>query len=181
MKKTRHIFMLLLMVVGGILLSACNSTKQTEKKEFDTILFGRYDNAPVEWLVLDETDDSMLIISKNSIVQKEFHEYRQDMTWEVSSSRKWLNEDFFEGAFNYEEKSRIIKTHLTAKDNKKYNVPGGNDTDDFVFLLSDSEATKYFTDDESRRAFNPDGSPSFWWLRSPGNVRQDAAWIISIL
>ena len=59
-------------------------------------------------------------------------------------------------------------------------TPGGADTEDKIYLLSDREFNRYFANDELRIGIptsyakangayiNPDNGNSWWWLRSPG-------------
>lgn len=143
----------------------------------DVISFGNYNGQEIEWVVLEASEDSMLVISKECVARKEFHEFRQDVTWENSSSRKWLNEDFYNKAFDADEKSRVRLTHLAAEDSAKYHILGGNDTDDYLFYLTANEADIYFENDAARCALNPDGSKAFWWLRTPGCIDEDFSYV----
>ncbi|MDR2610237.1 MAG: DUF6273 domain-containing protein, partial [Clostridiales Family XIII bacterium] len=125
------------------------------------------------------------------------YEYNPDdfsTTWEDCSLRKWLNEEFFSSAFNEDEQSSILTTQVVTEDNDYEGIvddygratPGGEDTDDEVFLLSfdevqnaaygfDADRTVY---DVARQAkateyakdagvyVDRDNAP--WLLRSPG-------------
>lgn len=93
-----------------------------------------------------------------------------DVTWETCTLRKWLNEDFLESGFSEEERDRILEQEIHAVDNEKYNVSGGNDTRDKVFLLSPQDLTDH-KDILSRIRMN-------CWLMSPGN-RPDTAALMS--
>ncbi len=79
----------------------------------------------------------------------------------------------------------IQKSTVTADKNPSYSTSPGNSTTDQVFLLSITEANKYFSSDEARRcapttyaiaqgawtsdSYKVDGKATcFWWLRSPG-------------
>lgn len=70
--------------------------------------------------------------------------------------------------------SKIQSTQVAADKNAHYSsVDPGNATMDKVFLLSGSEAWKYFTSDESRTAdlyssVSNDYRYDSWWLRTPG-------------
>jgi len=79
------------------------------------------------------------------------------VTWETCSLRKYLNDEFY-NQFSPEEKSRIRLTRLENSDNDVWHTLGGNDTNDYVFLLSLDEAEKY----RSLLA-----GASWWWLRTP--------------
>ena len=91
-----------------------------------------------------------------------------------------LNGEFYDTAFNEEEKGRIALTEVENADNPRYGTEGGEDTEDRIFLLSLEEAEMYFEDDEDRRAFPTEYAVAkgiwvwektgtvWWWLRSPG-------------
>lgn len=146
----------------------------------DMVSFGKYEQdydtsngkEDIEWLVLDKKDDAVLIISKHVLEDKSFG--RNDDTWETCSLRKWLNADFINDAFSTAEQSKIQSTQVAADKNAYYrSVDPGNATMDKVFLLSGSEALKYFTSDESRTAdlyssVSNDYRYDSWWLRTPG-------------
>ncbi len=50
--------------------------------------------------------------------------------------RKWLNESFYQNAFNATEKQMIKTTKVENYDNLEWGVSAGNDTKDKVFILS---------------------------------------------
>ena len=124
----------------------------------DTYEFGGY-----EWLVLDVQDDRALIITKDVIdLQVSVGDVTgriEDVFWEYSSLRQWLNEDFLDRFTSHEQVS-ILDTKVvdTDKDNPWYNMDSGrvafdineiskgNTTIDKVFLLSMQEALIYFGD-----------------------------------
>ena len=115
-----------------------------------------------------------------------FNTSRANVTWETCSLREWLNVEFYNSAFDSEEKNNILDSTVTADKNLKYSTSPGNDTTDKVFLLSITEAEKYFKSDASRKCQGTnfcyvqeadkagDGN-CWWWLRSPGNDSTDAA------
>ena len=160
----------------------------------DYLYFGMYEqdnNASngkedIEWLVLEIKDGKALVISKYALDCKRYNESYTDVTWETSSLRSWLNNDFIVAAFSNKEQAMLAKTTVNSDENKKYNTNPGNITQDKVFLLSIQEAQKYFTSDEERVC-----SPTnyvqdiyddvekwdvcWWWLRSPGASQSQAA------
>ena len=145
----------------------------------DTVALGDYHGAN-EWLVLDKQEDKALLISKYCLDAKPYNEKYEPVTWETCTLRQWLNGEFINKTFAEEEKTLICDTYLQNPDNPVYGTDGGNDTTDKVFLLSIEEATKYFANDEARKAKATDYTKeqgayvasndySWWWLRSPGN------------
>ncbi|MDR1563676.1 MAG: DUF6273 domain-containing protein [Oscillospiraceae bacterium] len=149
------------------------------------------------WLVLktDAERSRALLISKDIVELKAYHNIFEAITWEKCSLRAYLNGVFFYNNFNYYEQPYILETKNVNRKNQWFGTSCGNDTDDRVFLLSLEEVVKYFGDsgklsnhskkdgywlaDEyngSRVAkFVNETSP--WWLRSPGNNPNNAAYV----
>ena len=105
----------------------------------DHILFGNYqqktdaDPEPIEWRVLEIKDDKALVITEYLLEPRAYNIEMEDVTWEDSSLRKWLNGDFYDTAFSAKEKSHIQTVTIQNPDNPLYGTPGGNDTEDNVF------------------------------------------------
>ncbi len=120
-------------------------------KKDDILLFGSYeqDNNKkngkelIEWHVLDVADGKALIVSKYTLDSKAYQANAENVTWESSDLRKWLNEDFYKTAFSDEERARITDTKLINQDNDTFEVDGGKDTTDKIFILSFDEVNKY--------------------------------------
>ena len=174
----------------------------------NTIYYFKYE--PLEWRVLDPNTGLIMcesIIDSQAYQNTIYHsgnEYYQAIgssvyanDYATSSIRKWLNKDFYNTAFTFEQKENILKTAL---DNSAYRKEYDSvSTNDKIFLLSYEEALN------SSYGFAPDSNPlehhtdfakraigtsyarcqglwvarvgivfgdthyhSFWWLRSPG-------------
>lgn len=157
------------------------------------IKFGSYcqdygdDKKDIEWLVLEVKDGKALIISKYALDCQKYNTYDTDDTWENCSLREWLNNDFINAAFSDKEKSMVTTVTVSATKNPEYKTKPGNSTKDQVFLLSITEANNYFRSSKARQceptiyaiakgAFVDSGDSScWWWLRSPGSARGEAA------
>lgn len=150
----------------------------------DIISFGKFemDNdtangaEDIPWLVIDENDNGILVISKYCLTCQETSDDGYN-TWENSLARKWLNDSFYEDAFTTEERNLINKVTITNADNPDTGIDGGNDTLDYIFLLSIDEANQYFPTEENRKAYGTlylqaligeDDEAVNWWLRTPG-------------
>lgn len=173
-----------------IFLAGCASnTGGTESKEessvfseketaslSDTVTFGSYQDENIEWYVLTQEDGKALLLSVHALDTRPFNETAA--TWDNSSLRTWLNDEFYQTAFTADEQKEIQLTHLHNGDELGYGTAAGRDTDDHVFLLSASEAEKYLSDNEtttsptqyalSQGAYTNDKGDCAWWLRSPG-------------
>ena len=169
----------------------------------DYITFGRYEQdndstngvEDIEWRVLDKaTVDSngkkcILVISRYALDCLPYNEEYEDVTWETCDLRKWLNNEFYYGAFSEVERNQL----LTIKNNNpdasffdsSWSGKGGNATSDNVFLLSYEQAENYFENDDDRECYPTDFAiwngayfnneyHCSWWLRSPGYAQSRA-------
>ncbi|MBR4234892.1 MAG: fibronectin type III domain-containing protein [Clostridia bacterium] len=174
----------------------------------DTVTFGSYEQdnntangkEPIEWEVLDvESDGTCLLISKYAIDGVLYNTERKDITWETCTLRSWLNDDFYNNAFNTGERAKIAITKNVNAGNPVYGTSGGNDTDDCVFLLSLEEIEKYYNINRStgekaywygekrlrklptayaRTLVGLAGNGvCWWWLRSIGDASVHAAYV----
>ncbi len=137
----------------------------------------------IEWLVLEVKDGKALVISKYALDCQQYNTSDTDVTWETCTLRKWLNNDFINSAFSADEKAMIPTVTVSADKNPDYSTNPGNATQDQAFLLSITEANKYFSSDSARQcnptkfavangAYVNSSGNCAWWLRSPGD-RQD--------
>lgn len=143
----------------------------------DTVTgFGCYNGSPIEWTILDIEDDSMLLISTESIDIKSYDPDHAPVTWETSFIREWLNGVFINEAFTEEEQGKILTSLVTADPNPEYDTDPGSDTEDKIFLLSIEEVREYYRDDVSRQCLYHGLDENYWWwLRSPGRSPSYAA------
>lgn len=124
-----------------------------------TVYFGNYEQdgvyengrESIEWIVLAQKNDSYLLMSKYVLEAKAYNSSREEVSWEESELRNWLNSDFYSESFSNEEKSKISQTVLLNYDREKKlkfaNKNGinvdinqeNNYTEDNVFILSFDE------------------------------------------
>ena len=163
----------------------------------DIIPFGGY-----VWRVLDIQDGRALLLSEHVIGERAYHNIEENITWEHSTIRHYLNNQFL-NSFNAADRARIAETRVINNTNPWYGTPGGNDTVDRIFLLSIDEIVYYFGDSGdlnnrigwdwnggpvlrdgsgylindrynfARTARTTGGTAAWWWLRSPGSHQGD--------
>ena len=166
----------------------------------NTIYWFSYD--PIEWDILKEENDKSLIISNLILDSQEYYSsysietfdhnggYGYANNYELSKIRKFLNDNFYNTAFNELQKEII---EITTVDNSAKstvsdsNIYACNDTNDKMFLLSYKEAITYYLSDSKRETqgsdyaksqglyVNSSDMNSYWWLRSPCNYNGDRA------
>ncbi len=191
----------------------------------DSYYFGKYEQdgnkengtEPIEWIILKKDGEDTLLISKNILDTKPYNGSDGDITWEESSIRKWLNGDFYNTAFDAKERTSIMLTCHNNPDSYDYyesdyeevrsvenwagsgiGADGGEQTEDFIFLLSWEEALSFLSNDKERQSQGTYYANSFglfrvdmngckqlgfadeivgngvWWLRSPGGAQSIA-------
>lgn len=130
-----------------------------------TVLFGAYEQdnnsnngkEKIEWTIIDKFDNKLLLLSKNvlDVIPYDYNikvddaiENNIPCKWENSYIRNWLNNDFYNAAFDENEKANIEKTKVTS--GKVYGINNsyisedmGKPTDDNVYILSKDEVRQY--------------------------------------
>ena len=172
--------------------SSQKKDKNPDYKIGETIEFGNYPQEedgtekPIEWIVMKNEGNQVLLLSKYVLDAKPYNEELEEVTWETSDIRKWLNNEFYTTAFNKTEKAKIQTSLIKNEDNSEYGTSGENDTEDKVFLLSEKEAETLFSNDEEKIAkateyaeksgvYVNKEKAAWWWLRSPGDYGFSAA------
>lgn len=159
----------------------------------DIYKFGSYEyeylngQEAIEWLVLEKERTKILVISKYALDCEQYNTNGYvDVTWETCTLREWLNNDFLNAAFSTEEKAMIPTVAISADKNPEHSTYPGSATRDRVFLLSITEANRYFKSDSARECEPTHYAVSHgankiglyncqWWLRSPGCFQHSAA------
>lgn len=162
----------------------------------------------IEWIVLSEENGQALILANLVLDSQDYYpsnnaeEFEHNggegfaNNYELSNIRKWLNDNFYNTAFNDLEKALIEKTTIdnslssTATSTNKYIC---NNTEDKIFLLSYGEALKYCTPNDFKYTKGTDyakcqglyvytsseeySGNSNWWLRSPDDYNSFFAYL----
>lgn len=146
----------------------------SDAKPGDIVVFGSYEQdndesngtEDIEWIVLDNTDGKLLVISKDIL---NYMRYSEETTvWEYSDLRSWLNGEFYDIAFDDNEKSSIVLSVCENPGNPYFGTSAGSGTNDNIFCLSYDEAYTYFSFtnwNESSLSGNSQtiiASPSVW-------------------
>jgi len=100
------------------------------------ITLGKWNDKPIEWIVASENDRYLFCVLRSYL----FSNNNGNSVWKHSSLRQYLNGEFFQKAFNDDEKRKIINVFLSDTDTK-----------DNVFLLSVNE---FHSLDSETKEFN---------------------------
>ena len=170
--------------------SSYNSNQDDNGYSTSTIYWFSYD--PIEWNILSESNGKALIIANLILDSQDYYPNSSSYysfshnggtgyasNYELSNIRKFLNENFYNTAFNDLQKG-IIET--TTVDNSASSTGSSSNsyacknTKDKMFLLSYKESNTYYNSSSSRVAKGTDyaksqglyvSENSVWWLRSP--------------
>lgn len=158
----------------------------------DHFLFGRWEQdnddtngyEPLEWFVVDEDGDRLFVMTYRCIEVAIFYHKRVSRYWGNSTLREWMNSIWIDQLFTPEEKSHILLTTVT--NTNPHSVPGaGDDTLDYIYLMSRKECMQYFPEQEDRVAWptahavaqgctvSKKTGSTRWWLRTPGARKCD--------
>ena len=171
-----------------------NAIQETNGYLTDIVYWFSYDK--IEWDILAEAMGQAVIITNMILDSQDFYPSKSDQkfshngsigytsNYELSNIRKWLNDNFYNTAFNNFEKELI---NITNVDNRRDNEYACNNTQDKIYLLSLAEANTYYSNIKERQAkgsdyansqglftvvkqiYSPYLGYSCWWLRSPSN------------
>lgn len=141
-------------IACNIYLERINPSLKTARVG-SVITFGNYEQdnnstngkEPIKWRVLAKENDRLLVISQDALDSQYYHNpgyytLNASATWKTCTLRNWLNYSFIYAAFSEVEMTLIPTVTLSN------NADGS--TEDRVFLLSASEAVRYFSSDDDR-------------------------------
>ncbi|MBR4444845.1 MAG: hypothetical protein IKS37_03000 [Solobacterium sp.] len=141
---------------------------------------------PIAWQVLQFEGNRVLVISEKCLDYKPFNNTAEEVTWESSDIRSWLNTDFYNSAFTSAEQNQICLMNITADHNNV--TDQGNATQDHVFLLSYPQAvdliqlkgdrtctcTPYAKEKSQYKGSSDENLTVNWVLRTMGESRMKA-------
>ena len=164
----------------------------------NTIYWFSYD--PIEWDILTESSGKALIIANLILDSQDYYPNSSTSSfshngdtgyannYELSAIRNFLNDNFYNTAFNELQKVFIETTTVdnsAATTTNSSNSYACNNTNDKMFLLSYKEATTYSTSLTASQAKSSDyakcqgleidSSNCYWWLRSPHRINANFA------
>ncbi|MBO4548066.1 MAG: zinc-ribbon domain-containing protein, partial [Abditibacteriota bacterium] len=107
----------------------------------------------IVWKVVkkDKTNRKVELVSRYGLFTRNYNSSGYS-NWSGSSLRSYLNGSFYQNAFDSDEKTLIIKTHVHTGANAT-NTNQGSDTDDYIFIPSIYEVEhEFMTTPGARRA-----------------------------
>ena len=129
------------------------------------VTFGDY-----TWLVVNVEKNRALLMTNDIAGERAYNDDATSITWEESTMRSYLNGEFYQ-QFSPADKAKILETALTNPDNERYGTAGGNDTKDYVFLLSVDEVNQFLPQSHHKDI------QRYWRLRTPGATDNTVAYV----
>ncbi len=196
----------------GTYFSSSTSSTYQDDNGYSTSEVYWFKYEPIKWRILTEENGKALLLCEMLIDSQEYYHSESNRTingstvyannYEYSNIRAWLNDNFYNTAFNDMQKALI---QLTTVDNSAASTTDsqGNitqatsyacrNTEDYIFLLSEKEVTtsaygfasSYSTYDTARQKETTDyaqcqgaytySGNGYWWLRSPYYISSNRA------
>ena len=160
-----------------------SNEKKLYTREGNYIYFGSYPQGengeiePIKWRILSEENGEALLLSEYILDAHRFD--KKSNNYKDSEIRKWLNNEFYNKAFNENEKQIILTTEVDNSErstnpnrnanefNKGKNKHACENTQDKVFLLSMQEATnpKYGFDESDNSHKSREKKPTAYAIK----------------
>jgi hypothetical protein len=163
--------------------NATNPNKAINGYYKNTVYWFKFE--PIKWRILSNTNGELFVMAVKILESRVYQSSAYtNVTWKICTLRNWLNNDFYNTAFNSSERAKIETSTVVNT-----GANGENNTNDKLFLLSyeDTVNTAYgFSSDSgadsARQAQGTDYAKSNglyvytyvnsipvysnWWLRS---------------
>lgn len=150
-----------------------NGIKYHKKEEN----YFRYE--PIKWRILQRDNTTAFLLSDIILDTQPYHKETEEIFWEESYIRNWLNKNFMEAAFISPEQQMIEAMKRVDVADNTYGMPE-NYTMDKIFLLSEEEISE--TSNAQRYGFSKSASSydkarksessqyvkdtSWWWVQA---------------
>ncbi len=190
---------------------ADSSFSYQDNNGYDTSTIYWFKYEPIKWQILEEMDGCITIVAELALDCQQFYHTREDddstrevngndvyeNNYEESEIRAWLNDTFFNAAFNDLQKALIqtVTVDNSSASTRNASSYACDNTKDKVWLLSYNEAFSKYSGNLVRAKTCTDyarcqGCPVYssasstsykgnctWWLRSP-NKRSSYVWCV---
>ncbi len=142
---------------------------------------------PITWRIINQDEQGYLLLSDVILDTVPYNVEYVESSWETSSLRSWLIEDFYKAAFSEKEQQKMLKILVTPSQNPDYGMITGIELEDYVTILSAEEVSDGMNGFEGDKKAELDARVSMvseyaqatgtglwtndagkWWLRTCG-------------
>ena len=160
----------------------------------ETVYWFKYEI--IEWDILKTNDGSKLLLANLVLDSQEFYPDHNNIpfkhngaegyvnTYKLSEIRKWLNDNFYNTAFNSTEQKIILLSDFSTREYVQTGTKSSS-CKDYIYLLSDIELENYISNPSSRtcsatdyakiQGVSMDSNIALWGLRTPSNASQSSS------
>ena len=149
-----------------------------------TVLFGNY-HGDIEWYIIGQKGNMIRLLSRYTLDFRKFDDDPNKNIWNECALRKWLNQDFYNEAFDEGEKTYINRTFLMREDYPR-DEESLSKVENYVVLLNKEEAETLVKDNDFKNIELTEYAKEqgrilthgdeklysdlnkWWWLRSVG-------------
>ncbi len=180
--------------------SASNSYQDDNGYVTSTVYWFKYE--PIKWLIVEESDGKATLVA-DMILDAQQYDYEANKetfgnnNYAESTIRAWLNESFYNTAFNELQQAIIQTVEVDNSAESTFddsNPHACENTFDKIFLMSYVEAATWFTRNPAREKQGSDyaksqglyvntsssySGNSIYWLRSPSNGSSNLTRVVS--
>lgn len=162
--------------------------QESNKFQLNTVYWYLYE--PITWNILNNSNGTALIVASKILDSQEWNHIAPpfnsfvgpiEQTYENSSIRSFLNDTFYNTAFDSASQQLIQITAVANGENSTKGSGNPNicaDTKDRVFLLSYQEINTYLQNENARKlkvsayaaSQGASSSSGYWWLRSVTSI-----------
>ena len=148
---------------------------------------------PIKWRYLRETTDGVAEFMSEKVLMthvwnsssSDYEDGTHANNYAKSDIRTWLNGDFLEQAFYYDDSlvQKVTVDNSPSTTGYSSNQYACGNTSDRIYLPSVEDLTNtaygfsygQYTSDANRIGYDVDGNAQWWWTRSPGSDSSDYA------
>lgn len=118
---------------------SCSNNREQHYRWQDADDYQYFAYAPIKWRVLKITGTQAVLLADRMPDTCPFAAQATDVSWSESLLRQWLNSVFYQRAFSKTEQKAILLSSVKNAPNYYFGTNCGPDTQDHVFILSESE------------------------------------------
>lgn len=127
---------------------SCSNNREQHYRWLNVEEYHYFAYAPIKWRVLKITGTQAVLLADRMPDTCPFAAEATDVSWSESLLRQWLNSVFYQRAFSLAEQTAILQSSVKNAPNYYFGTSCGPDTQDFVFILSESEVfSSYLAED----------------------------------
>lgn len=134
----------------------------------------RGEELPIVWEIIDKKENELVLLSKDILFSKPFHNENEEVEWKDSDLRAWLNQFFYKNAFSESEKEKMCSASILTGGNEDASgldrvvIPSLEELYYYPQIVRQKKGTAHVIKD--RLWVSPLNTYSPWWLNTSGEL-----------